>query len=202
MYNKLVIGIDQSYTRTGIGLAVDNKLLMVKTIDYKNLSNNSAKRLLTQNTINKIITQNKHKVKEIIIIVERIRTFTGGDHSLRPAYIKTTAALIASIVDTAYLHNVKVYSVATISWKTQVLGTAKIQDRHKYEIKPEKMLAIEFIKKLGFDVYDRNNKGEIKYSVRGKHKSKIKYNDDACDSGCIALYGFILQKKQCLHLEE
>ena len=152
--------------------------------------------------VEKIILKNKDKAKEIMIVVERIRTFTGPKGSLRPDYIKTTAALIASIVDTAYLHDINVYSVTTKSWKSHVLGTSTIPERHKKEIKPEKMLAVEFIKAKGFDVYDRDDKGNIKKSVRGKNKGQTKYNDDACDSGCISLYPFIPIKKQNLQKEE
>lgn len=199
-YNKIVIGVDESYENTGIGIAADGKLLRVTSIGFRGHTNNIEKRKHLSNIIHKILTQNQSKANECIIICERIRTFTGGS-GLRPNYLKSTGALIASIADTAYDFNVPVYSVDTRSWKSQVVGTSTIAVRHKSEIKPEKMGAIEFIEKLGFDMKLYNKDKSIKRSVRGKNKGKIKYNDDAADGGCIALYGFIPKENQRLELE-
>ena len=199
-YNKLVIGIDESYTSTGISIAIDGKLHKVTSIDFKGCKNNIEKRKLIVNILHRILKLNANKAKEIVILVERIRTYTGGN-SLRPNYLKSTGALIAVIADTAYDYNVPVYSVDTNSWKTQVVGTNKILKEYEKEIKPEKMGAIKLVEKLGFDMKQYDKQGNIKKSVRGKHKGKIKYNDDAADSACIALYGFIPEHKQKLELE-
>ncbi len=171
-YKKIVIGIDQSYTRTGISIAADGKLLKVTSIDFKGLRFKSEKRKHLYNIINKIIILNKSKANEMLLICERIRTFTGGT-KLRPNYLKTTGALIAVIVDAAFKHGIEVYSADTRSWKSQIVGTSK----------GGKMPTIQFVKRLGFDVSYKDKKGNIKY------------NDDASDSACIALYGFCKNRK-------
>lgn len=199
-YNKLVIGIDESYTNTGISIAIDGKLHKVTSINFKGCKNNIEKRKLIANILHRILKLNVNKAKETVILVERIRTYTGGN-SLRPNYLKSTGALIATIVDTAYDYGVPVYSVDTNSWKTQVVGTNKILKEYENEIKPEKMGAIKLVEKLGFDMKQYDKQGNVKKSTRGKHKGKIKYNDDAADSACIALYGFIPKHKQKLELE-
>lgn len=199
-YNKIVIGIDQSYTSTGISICADGKLLKVTSIDFKGLKIKSEKRKHLSNILYRILKLNSLKASECLIICERIRTFSQGH--LSPAYLISTGALIGSIVDTAYDFDVPVYSVDTRSWKSQVVGTNKIAPRHKHEIKPEKMATIEFVERLGFDLKLYNKDGSIKKSVRGKNKGKIKYNDDAADSACIALYAFIPVNKQKLQLEE
>lgn len=205
MYNKMVIGIDESYTRTGIAIALDGKLIKVTSLDFKGLKNNSEKRKLISNTINRILTKNLSKAKETIIICERIRTLSpkGGskDFGIRPNYLISTGALIGTIIDTAYEFNVPVYSADTRSWKTQVIGTNKTDAKYHKEIKPEKMAAIEFIQALGFDLKEYDKDGAVNKSIRGKNKGKIKYNDDAADAGCIALYGFLPANKQKLNLE-
>lgn len=197
MYKKLSIGIDQSYARTGISIAADNKLLVVRSIDFNGCKNKIEKRLHVSTLLSKILKVNKGKADEIVILVERIRTFSQGPNEqqgfgLKPDYLKATGALIGTIVDTAYQHDVPVYSVDTRSWKSKVLGNSKT-DAVKYKNfeKPEKAAAILFIQKQGFDVTIKNKDGSYKIHKRGKNAGKVYYDDDAADSGCIALYAFV-----------
>lgn len=206
MFNKIIIGIDQSYERTGISIAADNKLLVVKSINFTGLKTKAEKRIELSRVIGEIIAKNKHKAKELIIICERIRTISQGagakqGFGLKPDYLKSIGALIGSIVDMAFLLGVQVYSVDTRSWKAQILGSSKT-DLKKYDgfEKPEKAAAILFVKELGFDVAVRNEQGLFKLHERGKNAGKQFYDDDAADSACIALYGFC--KNQSLKLEE
>ena len=99
---------------------------------------------------------------------------------------------ILLIVDTAYQHDVPVYSVDTRSWKSKVFGNSKT-DAVKYKNfeKPEKAAAILFVKSKGFDVTIKNKDGSYKIHKRGKNAGKVFYDDDAADSGCIALYAFV-----------
>lgn len=200
MYDKIVIGLDQSYTRTGISIAVDGKLVKVTSISFKGCKNKSDKRIMLKGILHKVITSNQSKATEVIIICERIRTFsqgggTGADVNSKVGkgkgngfistnYIKATGALIATIVDTAYEYGIKVYSSDTRAWKAQVVGNTKAIKGNK------KLATIRFVKTLGFDVSRVNNVGNTVY------------DDDASDSACIALYGFIDVKKQKLKLEE
>lgn len=175
LFNKIVIGIDESYTRTGISICADNKLLKVRSINFKGLKNKTDKRNKIKNVIKSIIKAIKPKLNsdgEIIIICERIRTFSTGFLSVN--YIKSTAALVAVIVDEAKAEGIKTYSVDTRAWKSKIVGTSKNKDK-----KQKKAETMEFVKKLGFDV-----------------------NDDAADSACIALYGFLPKQKQNLKLED
>lgn len=197
MYKKLSIGIDQSYTRTGISIAADNKLLVVRSIDFNGCKNKIEKRLHVSTLLSKILKVNKDKADEIVILVERIRTFSQGPNKqqgfgLKPDYLKATGALIGTIVDTAYQHDVPVYSVDTRSWKSKVLGNSKT-DAVKYKSfeKPEKAAAILFVQKQGFDVTIKNKDGSYKMHKKGKNAGKVYYDDDAADSGCIALYAFV-----------
>jgi len=206
MYKKLSIGIDQSYQRTGISIAADNKLLVVRSINFPGCKNKIEKRLYITEKLSKILKTNRGKAEEMLILVERIRTFSQGPKQeqgfgLRPDYLKATGALIGTIVDTAYQYNIPVYSVDTRSWKSKILGNSKT-DAVKYKSfeKPEKAAAILFVQNKGFDVAMRNKDGSLKIHKKGKNEGKVYYDDDAADSACIALYAFV--NKQNLKLEE
>lgn len=183
-YKRLVIGIDQSYARTGVSIAADGKLLKVTSFNYKGCNNNTEKRLALAQLLTNILSKNAQKASHVVIICERIRTRSKGVVSTD--YIKATGALIATIVDTAFAYNVKVYSVATNSWKAQIVGSNKAVDGDP------KLLTMQHVKRLGFDVSTgKTNK-----------KGVPTYNDDASDSACIALYGFLPASQRKLELEK
>jgi len=197
-YSKIIIGIDQSYQRTGISIAVDGRLVKVSSMAFRGCKIKTEKRKLLAKVLSHILEVNKCKASEVIIICERIRTFSHsggskGEGTGKPGdnqmfistdYIKATGALMATVVDTAYDHGIKVYSADTRAWKSSIVGSSK-------SIKGNKKLAtVNFIIKNGFDssIVSINRKG------------KEVYDDDAADSGCIALYGFVKDAK--LKLEQ
>lgn len=151
-----IIGIDESYTRTGIAVTENGKLLYVDSIDFKKMKTKTEKRCAIRKALNSLILNYKPK----IIICEKIRTFSQG--FISKSYISATGALIATIVDIAFKHDVPVYSVDTRSWKSKVVGTSKHKTSNK------KLETIEFIK------------NEFDFDVEG--------NDDMADAICISLY--------------
>lgn len=151
-----VIGIDESYTRTGIAVTENGKLLYADSIDFKKLKTKTEKRCAVRKALNSLILNYKPK----IIICEKIRTFSQG--FISKSYISATGALIATIVDIAFKHDVPVYSVDTRSWKSKVVGTSKHKTSNK------KLETIEFVK------------NEFDFDVEG--------NDDIADAICISLY--------------
>lgn len=195
-YEKIVIGVDQSYTRTGISIGVDGKLKKVSSIDYKGLKTRSEKRNELRKVLTRIIESNVSKATEMIIICERISTFRksfgskGNQQGSNPNYLKMTGALVAVIVDVATEYDVEVFSADTRSWKSRIVGTSKgDKDGNK------KAPTIRFVESLGFDLFIREKK-------TGKNKGEKIYNDDAADSACICLYGFLPKKDQRLNKEE
>ena len=180
--DRIVIGIDQSYQNSGISVAYNGKLIKVSSLNLSTSDFNSVKRKRLKHIVNHLIVQALQRCSDVIIICERIRTFSGG--FLSTSYIKQTGALIATIVDTAYEHGVPVYSVDTRAWKAAVIGTSKDEGGDK------KLPAINFIRKLGWEdallvPIKRKRKGSF---VKGG--AHYVWNDDAADSACIALFGF------------
>lgn len=190
MYKKLVIGIDQSYTRTGISIAGDGKILKVGYIPFEPSECHSEKRKKVKDKLTQIIKLNQSKASQMVIIVERIRQFSGGNLSMD--YIKSTGALIGCIVDTASEFGIPVYSADTRSWKSQVVGTS-VPKTNKYNVDPKKWPTIEFLLKQPevseSDILVKVGKRSKKYAKK-IGEDKYCYNDDAADSACIALYGF------------
>lgn len=183
---KCIIGIDQSYKRTGISIAVDGKLKVVKGINFKNVKDKTRKRYLLRDTLRKAIEKclQKFESDEIAVICERIRTYTGSD-SLRPQVIKAHAALVAIIIDTAYEYGIETYSVDTRCWKTTVLGTSKPIFEPIEGVKdPQKFGSVRKVIDLGF---------EKSIYIKAMRKGKFSYDDDAADSACIALYQFMAE---------
>ena len=201
----VVIGVDESYTRTGITVLCDKKLLKMYSVDFNGCKNNYDKRISLRNALESILNKllRKYKPIEIKCIIERIRTFSGGHMSSQ--YLITTGGLIVTILDVFLEHDIKVYSVDTKSWKNAIVGTSKPKE-NPYGINPNKYPTILYLKQKGLLKYiaeeykGRGKKGVINVKI-GSEKVPCKINDDMADSYCIAMYGFIPKTKQKLKEE-
>lgn len=205
-----VIGIDQSYTRTGIAILKDKEVVEMFSLNYEYCKNNSEKRTALKNALHEMVLD--HNIVNPLVITERIRLRSQG--FLSEAYIKSTGALIATIIDFFYYYNeIPVYSVDTRSWKSQIIGNSKPLN-NPYGIKPEKYRTILYLRDKGLlkhivkEYKGRGKKGiiDVKMEViEGKKKVRKKVpceiNDDLADSYCIALYGYLPKTKQKLKEE-
>lgn len=200
--SKIVIGIDQSYTRTGITILKDKKLVEMKSVDFYDCNNNTEKRRLLKDILSNYILE--YGEEETIIITERIRLRSQG--FLSEAYIKSTGALVATIIDVANVYDIPVYSVDTRSWKGQIVGDSKPLN-NQYGINKEKYRTILYLRSKGLLKYiaepytGRGKQGVINIKINGR-KTPCKINDDIADSYCIAMYGFLPEHKQKLKEEK
>lgn len=187
-YNRVVIGIDQSYNNTGISIAADGKLVKVKSIWLDKHKTNSEKRRALANTLSGLLKAVCPKGKEVICIIERIRLQSKG--FLNIDYIKSIGALNSIIVDVCNEYNIQVYSVDTRCWKAQVIGTSKPLPNN-YGVPEEKWPTIKWLIKQGWEsnilipIEGRKTKGTF---IRDGQK--YMYNNDAADSAGIAMFGF------------
>lgn len=208
--SKIVIGIDQSYTRTGITILKDKQIIEMLSIGFKDCETNTDKRNLIDNILSELILEFEDE-GSITVITERIRLTSQG--FLSEAYIKATGALIATIIDVCRPLGIPVYSVDTRSWKSQIIGNSKPL-KNPYGINPEKYRTIVYLRDKGLlkhivEPYEGNGKkGIIGINMdvveRGKKVRKkvpCKINDDLADSYCIAMYGFLPESKQKLKEE-
>lgn len=188
-YNKVVIGIDQSYNNTGISIAADGKLIKVRSIFLDKHKTNSDKRRALADTLNGLLRAVCSKSKEVICIIERIRLRSQG--FLNIDYIKSIGALNSIIIDACYEYGIEVYSVDTRCWKSQVIGTSKSLP-NKYGVPEEKWPTVRWLIKQGWEesvlipIEGRKTKGTF---IR--NGQRYMYNNDAADSAGIAMFGFI-----------
>lgn len=205
--SKIVIGIDQSYKRTGITVLCDKEIFLMRSVNYEHCKNNSERRTVLTNVLDEVMEQiNKENLKgEITVITERIRLFS--KQFISESYIKATGALVATIIDFfEYYNEIPVYSVETKSWKSQVVGSSKPLE-NPYGISPEKYRTIVYLRDRGFLKYiveeyrGRGKKGVLSVKIDGQ-KVPCKINDDLADSLCIAMYGFLPKHKQKLQEEK
>lgn len=208
--SKIVIGIDQSYTRTGITVLKDKQIVEMFSLEFKDCETNTDKRNLIDNILSELILEFEDE-GNITVITERIRLTSQG--FLSEAYIKSTGALIATIIDVCRPLDIPVYSVDTRSWKSQIVGSSKPL-YNKYGINPEKYRTICYLRDRGLLKYivkeykGRGKKGIIDVkmelaegSKKVKKKVPCEINDDLADSYCIALYGYLPKSKQKLKEE-
>ena len=188
-YNKVVIGIDQSYNNTGISIAADGKLVKVRSLQLNEYKTNSEKRRALANTLDGLLRAVCPKAKEVVCIIERIRLRSQG--FLNIDYIKSIGALNSIIVDKFHEYGIQVYSVDTRCWKAQVVGTSK-QMANKFGVPEEKWPTVRWLLKQGWEssililIEGRKTKGT--FIRQGK---KYMYNNDAADSAGIAMFGFV-----------
>lgn len=202
MKNDYVIGIDQSYKRTGITILKDKQIVEMFSLNYENCKNNSEKRTVLENILQELMFN--HNIANPLVIVERIRLRSQG--FLSEAYIKSTGALIVTIIDFFYYYNkIPVYSVDTRAWKSAIVGDSKPL-KNPYGIDEKKYRTILYLKEKGLLKYiaeEYNGKGKqgvINIKINGK-KVPCKINDDLADSYCIAMYGYLPKSKQKLKEE-
>lgn len=209
--NKYVIGIDQSYTRTGITVLKDKEVVEMHSLNFEGCSNNTDKRQMLATYLLELLLELDSVDNDILVITERIRLRSQG--FLSENYIKATGALVATIIDVCTPLNIKVYSVDTRAWKSAVVGTSKPLENH-YGINPEKYRTILYMRDKGLlkhiaeEYKGRGKKGIINVKmdvIEGNRKVRkkvpCKINDDLADSYCIALYGFLPKTKQKLKEE-
>lgn len=191
-YQKVIIGIDQSYNNTGISIAADRKLVKVRSRQLAKYKTNSDKRRALENTLDALLKAVCPKAKEVICIIERIRLYSQS--FLNIDYIKSIGALNSVIVDKCHEHNIHVYSVDTRCWKSQVIGTSKPMS-NKFGVPEEKWPTVKWLidqgweRSLIIEVSGRKTKGT--FIRQGK---RYMYNNDAADSAGIAMFGFVGDK--------
>lgn len=200
--SKIVIGIDQSYTRTGITVLEDKKILGMHSVNFDGCKTNTEKREHLKHFLESLF--DNYNIDNVMVITERIRLRSQG--FLSESYIKSTGALIATIIDIFATYDIPVYSVDTRSWKSQIVGNSKPLE-NSYGINKEKYRTILYLRSKGLlkhivEPYTgRGKQGIVNIKINGK-KTPCKINDDLADSYCIAMYGFLPEHKQKLKEEK
>lgn len=193
-YNKLCIGIDQSYKNCGVSISADGQLLKVNHIKLEQCKTNTDRRRLLKAYLDNMLKAITSKADSIICIIERIRLHSQG--FLNIDYIKSMGALNAVIVDIMDEYNIPVYSVDTRCWKSQVIGTSKPKDNN-LGVPKEKYPTVEWCIKQGFEnSILRTVKGRKVKGTFVRNGIRYMYDNDACDSSAISMFYFVGDKEK------
>jgi hypothetical protein len=196
MYNTIVIGIDQSYNNTGISISADGVLKVVKSLDLSKYNSNSEKRMALKKKLRAITNLQMKKANNIICVIERIRLQSKG--FLNIDYIKSIGALNAVIVDVMNEFGVKVYSVDTRCWKSQVVGTSKPEE-NIYGVKFEKWPTVKWCILKGFEdsiLINVTGSRKTRGTYTDTYGNKYMYDNDAADSAAISMFYFVGDKNK------
>lgn len=196
MYNTIVIGIDQSYNNTGISISADGVLKVVKSLDLSKYNSNSEKRMALKKKLRAITNLQIKKANNIICVIERIRLQSKG--FLNIDYIKSIGALNAVIVDVMNEFGVKVYSVDTRCWKSQVVGTSKPEE-NIYGVKFEKWPTVKWCILKGFEdsiLINVTGSRKTRGTYTDTYGNKYMYDNDAADSAAISMFYFVGDKNK------
>ena len=196
MYNTIVIGIDQSYNNTGISISADGVLKVVKSLDLSKHNSNSEKRMALKKKLRAITNLQMKKANNIICVIERIRLQSKG--FLNIDYIKSIGALNAIIVDVMNEFGVKVYSVDTRCWKSQVVGTSKPEE-NIYGVKFEKWPTVKWCILKGFEdsiLINVTGSRKTRGTYTDTYGNKYMYDNDAADSAAISMFYFVGDKNK------
>lgn len=204
MGNKIVIGIDQSYTDTGIAIAYNNCIMSVT--DIKTHTKTKISKLLEiRERLEIIFDFISHKSYQLdscetVCILERTRMVSskpGRGQFLDYKYIEKAGALNAMIQCVAYDHGIDTYSADTRSWKSKIVGTTKPAPKkiERYGIPCEKWNTIDFCIKSGYEKYLKQGVSNRVKKCFEKDGGRYTYNDNIADAICIALYGFLPDAK-------
>lgn len=191
-YRCIAIGIDQSYENTGISIVADGQIKDIKSIRLEKCSCNSERREVLRTKIGHLMSVVTNKAGNIVCVVERTRVHGGEGSFINLDTIKMMGSLTALTVDAMYAYGVRVYSVDTRSWKSQVVGTSKPM-ANKFGVPNKKWPTVKWVIGQGFedkilmDVTDtKKQKG-----VFWRNSRKYQYNDDAADSAGIGMFWFV-----------
>ena len=188
----VVVGVDQSYQRTGVSVAIDGQLMMVTSISYAGMESKTEKRNATRSRIEQLCRHITKKFDEsstqFVLVLERTRQFSDGFLSV--PYIKSMGALNASIIDVAMESGFSCWSVDTRAWKSAVVGSSKPLD-NPYGINPKKWPTILWLinrhPEFKRDVMVVAGKRAKKGVLSTKSGKRFLVDDDACDSAAIAM---------------
>lgn len=193
-YNKLCIGIDQSYKNCGVSISADGQLLKVAHVKLEQCRNNTDRRRLLKAYLDNMLKAITSKADSIICIIERIRLHSQG--FLNIDYIKSMGALNAVIIDIMDEYDIPVYSVDTRCWKSQVIGTSKPKDNN-LGVPKEKYPTVEWCIEHGFEKSVlRTVKGRKKKGTFTRNGIRYMYDNDACDSSAISMFYFVGDKEK------
>lgn len=193
--NKVVIGIDQSYKKTGVAMYIYNRETKKGRFwqTFAITPNEPIKvreRATIISHIDGLIRAFRwdFDVDEVWICFERPRLFSKGHISA--AYLLSIGALNGAIIDLADSWYMSCYSIDTRAWRRAAVGTCERKENNK-GIPPEKYFTVKHFCKAGY-------KNRL---IWQDAEGKKHYEHDIADAMGIAVAAARLEGSALLRLE-
>lgn len=189
---RCTIGIDQSYTCTGVAVAVAGEIKATKAIEYGKDMDDIEKRFNTKAELLKTMYACRNKgFSAFDIIYEKPRINAGRTPF---EFIKMSGAMEAEILETFWVFrhqcDIAMYAVPTQTWKKAVIGTTKPDDSRP-GFDPQKVPTYEWLVEHvppRFYMTRTDNKRLKHNIIEVNEDTRFLYNDNKGDAICIALY--------------
>ncbi len=192
---RVCVGVDQSYKRTGVSVAVNNRLVKCRSIDLSGFQTKAEKRTAVRGFVSSCLDACLAKYDDVTVVLERTRTFS--QRFLSVPYIKSMGALNAVVADEAFFHGLECYSIDTRAWKSGVVGTCKPATHDRWGMDPKKLPTAEWLsredprrfKRAVIELPEKSRRAKGTF-IDEKTGKRLEINDDLCDSAAIALSWF------------
>lgn len=192
----IIIGVDQSFTETGISIVSKSSILKVTSLPFTKSQPIPEKadmlKIQLSRAIDKCIEKNYNDIR---VYYEQIRI---AGKTTPFSYIHNAGILEGYIWNAVqqdkYKNIVRLFSVPTQSWKCKVVGSNK-SEQNDLKIEPSKYQTFKFLESNKMLKYAMQNASN--HQTKGvlcKNGKRYKYNDNKGDSLCIALYGRLPDK--------
>ena len=191
--NKIVIGIDQSYKKTGVAAYVYNSITK-RGHFWRTFVITPSERTKTQKRaaiaahVEDLLRACRYRYYNVRICFERPRLFSKGHISA--AFLLSIGALNGAIIDMAESWDVPCYSIDTRAWRCAAIGHCKRKENGK-GIPPEKYYTVKHFCKAGY-------KNRI---IWQDAEGKKHYEHDIADAMGIAVAAARLEGSALLRLE-
>lgn len=191
--NRVAIGIDQSYKKTGVAVYIYNcdtkKGRFWRTFAITpNECTKARKRRAIAANLEDLLRAIRFRFDDVRICFERPRLFSKGHISA--SFLLSIGALNGAIIDTAESRDVPCYSIDTRAWRRAAVGTCKRKENGK-GIPPEKYCTVKYFCKAGY-------KSRLIWQDAG---GKRHYEHDIADAMGIAVAAARLEGSTLLRLE-
>lgn len=189
---RCVIGIDQSYTCTGVAVAVGGQIKGTKAIEYEKGMDDIEKRFNTKAALLKTYYACRNRgFVQFDIMYEKPRISAGRTPF---EFIKRSGAMEAEILETFWVFrkqcDIAIYAVPTQVWKKEVIGTSKPDDSRP-NFDPQKVPTYEWlVANVPPRFYmTRTDNIRLKHNiVQINDDTRFLYNDNIGDAIGMSLY--------------
>lgn len=203
--DRIVIALDQSYNETGYAIGKGSKILSAGSFPYHTDKSSIAKlntlKMAKYDVTRAIDKCTGNGYNNVDVYYESVRLEGRSTFN----FLKLAGAMEMAIKQAVYdcqtknsdKFNINLFSIATISWKSAIVGNIKAAN-NDLKLDPSKFPTMQKVVELGYEKYlfkpvsKRTNNGIVKV----EDGQKYTYNDNIADAICICLYGLLPPEQQ------